>query len=412
MNFSFYIAKRYLFSKKSHNAINIISGVSVCGVALATMALVCTLSVFNGFQELVATFFTAFDPELKITATSGKVFNGEDPRILKLKELPQIAIFTESLEESAMVQYLDRQAMVTLKGVEDSFEQLTEIDSILYGRGSLLLQDEYFHYATLGIELTSILGTGIRFLDPLVVYAPKRGSQINLANPAASFQKKELFGSGVAFAVNQQKYDASYLLTSLQFVRELFQYTTEASSIELKLKPGTNQDKAKREIATILGKDFKVENRYEQQTDTFRIMEIEKLISYIFLVFILLIASFNVVGSLSMLIIEKQKDVVTLRSLGANNQLISNIFLLEGWMITFIGALIGITLGLILCFLQQTFGILSLGGGGASGQFVVDAYPVSVHTWDVLTILVTVLTIGLATVWYPVRFLSKRLLAS
>ena len=411
MNFSFYIAKRYLFSKKSHNAINIISGISVCGVALATMALVCTLSVFNGFQELVATFFTAFDPEIKITATNGKVFDGEELRLTKIKELSEVAIYSESLEENAMVQYLDRQAMVTIKGVENNFEQLTQIDSILYGRGNFLLQDEYFSYATLGIELTSILGTGIRFLDPITVYAPKRGAQINLANPATSFQKRELYGSGVAFAVNQQKYDASYLLTSLDFVRDLFQYTTQVSSVELKLHSDANQQRVKRKITELLGEDFKVENRYEQQTDTYRIMEIEKLISYIFLTFILLIACFNVVGSLSMLIIEKQKDVITLRSLGANNKLIANIFLVEGWMITFMGAIIGIVLGLSICFLQQTFGILSLGGEAGSGNFVVDAYPVSVYALDVVIILLTVLTVGIATVWYPVRFLSKRILA-
>ncbi|MGL4851842.1 MAG: FtsX-like permease family protein [Phocaeicola sp.] len=409
MNFSFYIAKRYLFSKKSHNAINVISTISVCGVALATLALVCTLSVFNGFQELVATFFTAFDPEVKITAKSGKVFDSQDERILKIKALTNVAIFSESLEESAMVQYLDRQAMVTIKGVEDNFNELTAIDSILYGRNDFKLRDEYFHYATLGIELTSILGTGIRFLDPLIVYAPKRGSQINLANPAASFQKKELYGSGVAFAVNQQKYDASYLLTSIDFVRDLFQYKNEVSSIELKLTPNGKANKTIQEIRKILGDEFKVENRYEQQTDTFRIMEIEKLISYLFLTFILLIASFNVVGSLSMLIIEKQKDVATLRSLGANNQTIAQIFLLEGWMITFLGALAGIVLGLTLCFLQQTFGFLSLGGAESSGQFVVESYPVSVHAWDVCLIFVTVLAVGLATVWYPVRFFSKRL---
>ncbi|MGL5938278.1 MAG: FtsX-like permease family protein [Phocaeicola sp.] len=411
MNFSFYIAKRYLFSKKSHNAINIISGISVCGVTLATLALVCTLSVFNGFQELVATFFTAFDPELKITAASGKVFDGDDSRILQLKELPEIAILSESLEENAMIQYLDRQAMVTIKGVEENFEQLTKIDSILYGRGAFSLKDEHFNYATLGIELTSILGTGIRFLDPLVVYAPKRGSQINLANPATSFQKRELYGSGVAFAVNQQKYDASYLLTSIDFVRDLFQYNSEVSSIELKLQPNANSKKVQKEIKKLLGDDFKVEDRYEQQTDTFRIMEIEKLISYIFLTFILLIACFNVVGSLSMLIIEKQKDVATLRSLGANNQMIASIFLLEGWMIAFFGALIGIILGVTFCLLQQTFGFITLGGSSGNGHFVVDAYPISVHVTDLLVIFFTVLLTGLITVWYPVRFLSKQLLA-
>lgn len=410
MNLSFYIAKRYLFSKKSHNAINVISGVSVCGVALATLALVCTLSVFNGFQDLVATFFTAFDPELKITATSGKVFDNQDVRIQKLRDFSEIAVFSESLEDNAMVQYNGKQAMVVIKGVEDNFSQLTAIDSILYGRGEMVLYDEIVDYAIPGVELTSILGTGIRFLDPLEVYAPKRGSQINVANPASSFNVSYLHSSGLVFAVNQQKYDAFYIITSLKFARDLFQYDTEVSSIELKLKEGVDTDAFAHKIGGILGNDFVVQNRYEQQADTFRIMQVEKLISYVFLTFILLVACFNVIGSLSMLIIEKKNDVVTLRGLGADDQLISRIFLFEGCLISFLGALVGVVLGLTLCLVQQEFGILTLGNGASAGAFVVDAYPVSVHWQDVVLILVTVLVVGFFSVLYPVKFFSRRLL--
>ena len=410
MNLPFYIAKRYLFSKKSHNAINVISGVSVCGVALATLALVCTLSVFNGFQDLVATFFTAFDPELKITATSGKVFDNQDVRIQKLRDFPEIEVFSESLEDNAMVQYNGKQAMVVIKGVEDNFSQLTAIDSILYGRGKMVLYDEIVDYAIPGVELTSILGTGIRFLDPLEVYAPKRGSQINVANPASSFNISYLHSSGLVFAVNQQKYDASYIITSLKFARDLFQYDTEVSSVELKLNEGVDTDVFAHKIGGILGNDFVVQNRYEQQADTFRIMQVEKLISYVFLTFILLVACFNVIGSLSMLIIEKKNDVVTLRGLGADDQLISRIFLFEGCLISFLGALVGVVLGLTLCLVQQEFGILTLGSGAGAGAFVVDAYPVSVHWQDVVLILVTVLVIGFFSVLYPVKFFSRRLL--
>ena len=410
MNLSFYIAKRYLFSKKSHNAINVISGVSVCGVALATLALVCTLSVFNGFQDLVATFFTAFDPELKITAASGKVFDAYDERIEKLRKLSEIEVFSESLEDNAMVQYNGKQAMVVIKGVEDNFSQLTAIDSILYGRGEMVLYDEIVDYAIPGVELTSILGTGIRFLDPLEVYAPKRGTQINVANPASSFNVSYLHSSGLVFAVNQQKYDASYIITSLKFARDLFQYDTQVSSIELKLKEGVDTDAFAHKIGGILGNDFVVQNRYEQQADTFRIMQVEKLISYVFLTFILLVACFNVIGSLSMLIIEKKNDVVTLRGLGADDRLISRIFLFEGCLISFLGALVGVVLGLTLCLVQQEFGILTLGSGANAGAFVVDAYPVSVHWQDVLLILVTVLVIGFLSVLYPVKFFSQRLL--
>ena len=410
MNFSFYIAKRYLFSKKSHNAINVISGVSVCGVALATLALVCTLSVFNGFQDLVTTMFTAFDPELKITAVSGKVFDAQDDRIQSLKQMPEVEVFSESLEDNVMVQYKDRQAMAVIKGVEDNFSQLTAIDSILYGRGEMVLHDEVVAYAIPGIELVSILGTGVRFLDPLEIYAPKRGSKINVASPASSFNSDYLHSSGLVFAVNQQKYDASYILTSLKFARDLFQYDTEVSSIELKLKEGANINKVQGRIASMLGKDFQVLNRYEQQADTYRIMEVEKLISYLFLTFILLIACFNVIGSLSMLIIDKRTDVVTLRNLGANDETIKRIFLLEGCLISFLGALIGVVLGVALCLVQQEFGLISLGSGDSAGAFVVDAYPVNVQLTDVLLVLLTVLVISFFSVQYPVRYLSRRLL--
>ena len=410
MNFSFYIARRYLFSKKSHNAINVISGISVCGVALATLALVCTLSVFNGFQELVTQFFTAFDPELKITTLDGKVFDSQDERILSLKQIPEIEVFSESLEDNAMVQYKDRQAMVVVKGVEDNFYQLTAIDSILYGRGSKTLHDEVADYAIPGVELISVLGTGIRFLDPLEVYVPKKGAKINLANPASSLQSSFLHSSGLIFAVNQQKYDASYILTSLSFARKLFQYDTEVSSIELKLREGSKISEVKKKLSDILGDSFSIQDRYEQQADTFRIMEIEKLISYVFLSFILLVACFNVVGTLSMLILDKRNDVVTLRNLGANDRVISRIFLFEGCLISFLGSLFGVVLGLVLCLIQQEFGIITLGNGASSGAFVVDAYPVSVHWQDVLLILLTVLVIAFLSVFYPVRYFSRRLL--
>ncbi len=410
MNFPFYIARRYLFSKKSHHAINVISGVSVCGVALATLAMVCTLSVFNGFQDLVATMFTAFDPEIKITAANGKVFDSQDERIQLLRDLPEIEVFSESLEDNAMVQYKGRQAMVVIKGIEDNFNQLTAIDSILYGRGEWILRDEVVDYAVPGIELVSVLGTGIRFLDPLEVYAPKRGAKINVANPSTSFESSYLHSSGLVFAVNQQKYDASYILTSLSFARDLFQYDTEVSSIELRIAADADVKEVKKDIKRMLGNDFLVQDRYEQQADTYRIMEVEKLISYVFLSFILLIACFNVIGSLSMLIIDKRNDVATLRNLGADDQLISRVFLFEGYMITFFGALIGVGLGLVLCFIQQEFGIIPLGSGDSAGAFVVDAYPVSVYAIDVILVLITVLVTGFLSVFFPVRYLTRRLL--
>lgn len=408
MNLSLYIAKRYLLSKKSHNAINIISGISVCGVALATLALVCTLSVFNGFQELVAGFFTAFDPELKITPTRSKTFNSQDSTIVSIRQLSEVEVSTLSIEENAMIQYKNRQAVVTIKGVEDNFEQLTTIDSILYGYGNFILHDEIVNYGIFGIQLTSAIGSGIRPIDPIEVYAPKRNVPVNIANPTGSFTRDYLYSPGTVFAVNQEKYDASYVLTSLDFARHLFDYNTEATSLELKLRPNEDIKKVQKKIKELLGPNYHVKNQYEQQADVFRIMEIEKLISYLFLSFILLVACFNIIGSLSMLIIDKKEDVHTLRNLGADNRLITRIFFTEGCLISFVGALAGIGLGIGLCLLQEHFGLIAL---GSQGGFVVDAYPVSVEINDIILIFITVLVMGSLSVWYPVKHLSKKLVS-
>lgn len=408
MYLPFYIARRYLFSRKKHNAINIISGISVCGVALATLSLVCTMSVMNGFQDMVADLFTSFDPQLKITTLQGKTFDGQDDRIQSLRTWPEIAVVTETLEEQAMVEYKDRQVMAIIKGVQDNFEDLTEIDSILHGAGKFMLHDEVVNYGVMGIELVSMLGTGIQFVDPLSIYAPKRNAKVNMANPGASFNREYLFSPGCVFVVNQQKYDSQYILTSIDFARHIFDYSTEVSSVELKLTSGANLSTVKKKIANQLGDGFLVQDRYEQQEDIFRIMEVEKLISYLFLTFILMIACFNVVGSLSMLIIDKKEDVTTLRKLGASDKLISRIFLLEGWMISFFGAISGIVLGLVLCLAQQEFGLLTLNASG--GVYLVDAYPVSVHPGDIFFVFITVMIMGLLSVWYPVRYLGKRLL--
>ena len=270
----------------------------------------------------------------------------------------------------------------------------------------MILHDEVVSYGIPGIQLISILGTGVKFARPLDVYAPKRGAKVNMANPSTSFIKRKLFSTGLVFSVNQEKYDASYIITSIDFARDLFQYTDEVSSVSLKLRQGADVYSVQRRIRKALGDGFKVENRYEQQADTYNVMEIEKLISYIFLTFILMIACFNVIGSLSMLIIDKKDDVVTLRNLGASDKQIVRIFLFEGRMISFVGAFAGIVLGLLLCYLQQRFGLIALG----SGAFVVDSYPVSVHLTDVVLVFVTVLVVGFLSVWYPVRYLSKRLL--
>lgn len=402
MNFPFYIARRYLFSKKSTNAINVISGISVVGVAVATMALVVTLSVFNGFHDLVASLFTSFDPQLKVMPVSGKTAPADDPVLTEIRSLPQIEVATETVEDMALAMYGDRQAMITLKGVEDNFDSLTHIREILVGDGTYELHAADLSYGIPGIRLAEILGTGYTYRYPLRIYAPKREGQLNMADPSDGFVEDELYSPGVLFNVKQAKYDKNYILTSIAFARNLFGQQGMLSALELRLRPGSDFDAVKAEIRRIAGDKYVVSDRFEQQEDTFKIMKIEKLIAYIFLTFILIVACFNIIGSLSMLMIDKKNDVVTLRNLGASDKQIVRIFIFEGRLISAIGAGIGIAVGLLLCWLQQTYGIVGL--GRSSGSFIVDAYPVSVHPEDIVIVFVTVLAVGFISVWYPVRY--------
>ena len=353
--FSFFIARRYLFAPKRHHTTGIITVISVCGVALATAALVVTLSVFNGFKDMVASFFTAFDPQLKVLPATGKTIPADDPALARLKELDIIDVYTEVLEDQALIVGNERQWVVTVKGVSDNFMELTDISSILYGDGEFVLHADVLEYGVMGIRLASALGLDTHYDGSLPIYAPRRGERVNMANPMQSFRHEELLSPGVVFAVNQSKYDAGYILTSLDFARRLFDQQGEVSAVELRLKPEANLRRAEAEIRSCLGDGFTVQDRYEQQEDTFRIMQVEKFIAYLFLTFILLVASFNIIGSLSMLMIEKRENVDTLRALGANDRQISQIFLLEGWLISGIGAAIGILGGLALCWAQIHF---------------------------------------------------------
>jgi len=402
LSFSFRIARRYLFSKKSHNAINIISGISAAGVGVGAMALVCVLSVFNGFEVLISNMFSSFDPDLKITLTQGKTFDDNTSEFNRIRKLKTVAYFTEVVEENALLRFKDKQMPATIKGVSDDFKKMTRIDSIMYD-GTFTLNDGAFERAVPGIGVAAVLGLSAHFIDPLYIYAPKRTSKINLLRPENSFNQLGTFVSGI-FSVKQLQYDDHYVLVSIKLARELFEYdASKVTSIELKLAKGVDPDQAKAQITKILGTDFQVKNRYEQQESFFKIMKIEKWFTYLILCFILLIASFNIIGSLSMLIIDKKDDIETLRSLGANNQLIKRIFLFEGWLISFVGAVSGILLGGILCLLQQHFGILKLGTG-----YVVDAYPVVTNGADLLLVFVTVLIMGFLAAYYPVRYIRTK----
>ena len=408
MNFPFFIARRYLFSKKSTHAINIISAISAIGVAVATMALVIVLSVFNGFHDLVATLFTSFDPQIEVVPTMGKTAPCDDPILTKIRQLPEVDVATESVEDQALAVYQDRQAMVMIKGVDDNFTELSHINDILYGDGAFSLHAANLEYGTLGIRLAQTLGVGAQWEGFLKIYAPAKEGQLDMSNPGEGFVVDSLNSPGVLFSVKQARYDKNYILTSIAFARNLFGQQGMLSSLELRLKDGSDLDAVKKEMQQIAGDKYKVLDRFEQQEDTFKIMSIEKMIAYIFLTFILVVACFNIIGSLSMLIIDKKDDVVTLRNLGASDKQIARIFLFEGRMISAIGAIIGIGIGLLFCLLQQEYGFVKL--GGSEGSFIVDAYPVSVHYTDVLLIFVTVLAVGWLSVWYPVRYLSKRLI--
>ncbi len=404
MNLPFHIARRYLFSKKSHNAINVISMVSVCGVTVATMAMVVALSVFNGFSDMVLTMTSHFDPELKISPRYGKVFDPQAAELQRLRQMPEVTLVCEVLQDNAMVRYRDKQDIAVVKGVDNRFPQLVPIDSVLFD-GRFALREDVVDYATLGIGLSAKLGVRAGFVSPLDIFAPKRNEPVNMANPASSFDIEHAFVGGI-FNTNQLQYDESYVLVPLELARSLFRYEKEVSFLELRLADGVSLSSVKRKIKDAIGDNYRVEDRYEQQADSFKMMQIEKWVTFLIMCFILAIALFNVVGSLSMLMIEKQADIRTLRNMGADEQLIRRIFLFEGWMISGVGTLVGLVIGVALALVQQEFGLIRL--GDVSEAFVIDAYPVHVIPTDLLAVFLTVMAMGLLAAWYTIRYPGRR----
>ena len=404
MNLPLYIAKRYLFSKKSHNAINIISAISVCGVALATLALVCTLSVFNGFHDLIASFFTHFDPDLKVEAIKGKTFTPDSAQLIAIESIPGVEVLSTTLEDNAMAKYKDQQTMVTIKGVDDNFQALTHIDEILYGNPEFKLYDAVVDYGIMGHQLMYILNTGVQPYDPIEVYAPRKGTRVNMSNPLANFHRELLYSPGSVFNVNDSRYASSYIITSMDYARRLFDSKEEVSALELRLLPEANVQEVKHTISNIMGEGFTVKDRYEQQEATFKVVKIEKFISYLFLCFILMVACFNIISSVSMLILDKRDNANTLRSLGAPDGMVARIFIYEGNLIALIGAIVGLVLGIVLCLLQQHFGLIGLGG---DGQFVVSAYPVRVKFTDIVLVFFSVAVVSAISVWLPIRLVNK-----
>lgn len=405
MNLPFFVARRYLFSKKSHNAINVISFISVIGIAVATMAMVCVLSVFNGFSSIVEGMFNAFDPDLKITIREGKVFDYHTPVFDKILSLSEIDMISESLEENALFMYDDRQVPVLVKGVSEDFKYLADMDKLIID-GSFRLREDSVDYVTLGSGLAYTLGVRPGFVQPLLIYAPKRNVQVNLANPAGAFIMEDVQIGGV-FSLNQVDYDENMAIISIELARRLFQYDVEVSSLDIKLKAGSSVKVVKEKMRRMLGDQFLVEDRYEQQKESYNMLQIEKWVTFLILAFILLIAVFNVAGSLSMLIVEKKEDIWSFRNMGASNRLISTVFLYEGWLIAFLGIVVGIVIGLTLCLVQQHFGVLQL--GDTPGAYIVEAYPVVVKAMDILIVFISVSIISFLTILYPIRNLNKYL---
>lgn len=397
-----HIAWRYIFSKKSHNAINIVSGVSAAAVGVVTAAMVCVLSVMNGFGSLIETMFSQFDPQLRITATTGKSFSIEDEAIQSVIALPCVELVSQTVEETALIRYKEHQLPAHLMGIDDNFQQLTQIDSIITD-GTFSVFDGAFERAVLGQGLANQVGINAHFVGGIHVYSPKRTERVNLMRPDESFNEATVFISST-FAVNQVKYDDTYMLISLPLARYLFDYdSVTVTALNLQLSPDVTTRQAKKQIQHILGDNFRVLDRYEQQADFFRILKIEKLLTILLMAFILLIACFNIISSLSMLMIDKKEDIRILNNLGADLPTIRKIFLYEGWLISSLGAVIGLIVGLILSLIQEHFGLIKLGNGT---QYVISAYPVQVQGLDILIVAIVVLLLGFVAAWYPVRKLQ------
>ncbi len=398
-NFESHIAWRYLFSKKGHNAINIVSGISAVAVGVVTAAMICVLSVMNGFGALVEHMFSEFDPALMIVPTTGQTLRTDTEPIASLYAREDIEAVSMQLEQTALIRYKDHQLPARVMGVDDLFTRTANIDSIITD-GFYSVWDGAFDRAVLGRGLAAQIGINAHFTGALHLYAPERTEKINMLRPDKSLRHEHAFIAGT-FAVNQVEYDDQLILVSLPLAQRLFDYDEHtATALRIHPKEGVKISNLKSQIAYLLGQEYRVLDRYEQQQDFFRILRIEKLLTILLLVFILIIASFNIIGSLSMLIIDKNEDIRILSHMGADESTIRRVFLLEGWFISSLGTICGLAAGVLLCLGQQHFGWLTLGNGA---EYIISAYPVQVLWWDVLLVAAIVLALGFAAAYYPSR---------
>ena len=400
MNFPFYIARRYLFAKKSHHIINIISGISVAGVTVGTMALIIVLSVFNGFQDLVVSLFNSFNPDLQVTAMVGKTFLPDSLAEERIRKIPGVVSLAGVVEENALMKYKDKQYIVTLKGVPVNYGEISRLDTMTT-EGRFLLHAENIDFTVLGYGVAYYLDAHLNdYMTPISVYVPARTGS---AGGQQTFRTESIYPSG--FFSIQQDYDVKYALVPIGFARKLLDYDWEVTSLEIKIAPGADPRVVKSQVQGLMGGGFVIKDRFQQQAFIYKIMKSEKWAIFLILAFILLIATVNVIGSLSMLILDKRKDIAVLRSMGANERAIRRIFLTEGLLISFGGALAGLLLGTLICWIQMRFGLIKL--GAPDSTFVISAYPVSMQPADFVLVFFTVMIIGFLAAWYPVHNIRK-----
>ncbi len=402
MNLRYFIAKRYLFSKKSTNVINVISAVTATGIAVGTMALIVVLSVFNGLETLIVDRFNSFDPDLKVVPVSGKTFIPDSMQLQILTSMPGVKMYSESIEENALVRYEDVYHPFVMKGVSPSFAEMTGIDSMIVD-GHFMLEYQESPVAVIGMGVNAYLSVSMNFISPLKVYIPKRTSGFS-DDPEKAFKIKTIYPVGI-YGIDPEI--DQYIIVPISFARELLEYTKEVSAIEIKLKNGVRASSVEREVQKLFGNKFDVKNRYEQHELIYKIMKSEKVIVFLILAFILLIASFNIIGSLTMLILEKKEDIKTLQCMGMTMPEIRKLFLLEGWLISIIGALAGLAIGAIICLLQIKFGFIPMQGSNPDA-FVVNSYPVEMRLLDFVLTFVTVLVIGYLASRFPVRYITRK----
>lgn len=397
MNLPLYIAQRYLISKKSTNAINFISGISVLGITIGTAALIVVLSVFNGFDGLVKSLYNSFNPDLKLSPVYGKVFVPDENKIRAMLSLNGVEQVTKVIEENALLKYGEKQFIATIKGVDEHYIQVTKVDSSVV-RGNFLLKENGINYTVLGSGIEQVLNVNLKSnFEPITIYVPKREQQIVL-NPEDAFNRMNVYPSGT-FSI-QQDFDSKYVFVDLSFAKSLLNYTDEISAIEIKLKPDADKEKTQSAINNLLGQKFSVKNRYQQDEILYKVMNTEKWAIYLILSLILFIAAFNLIGSLTMLVIDKTKDIAILKTMGAEHTLIRKIFLIEGILLSSSGAVLGFVIGILTCFIQIKFKVLKLEG---VGSFVVDVYPVAMKISDFILVLATNIIIGIMASWFPAK---------